>query len=373
MGSEGAPDRVLVVGAGLAGLICAHRLQTHGIDVTVLEKGRGPGGRQSTRRETLGEHDLTFDHGAQYFTVRDPEFARFLAPFREGDEPVVRTWDTSIVSIESGTIRARSENTERYVCQPGMNGLARALAEPVHTLYSTRVHTCRREDDTWILVDEEDAELARGAALVITAPAAQALALLPDEAPLRNRLRAMRYAPCWSVMVHFPRSLEQDYGGAFVDRSPLSWIADNDSKPGRNPDGSTGRIVGPARFPRVVLRPSRGHAGGRGRRPPVALPRRSGTNSRPRPGPGAPLALRPADDVGRGTLSVGRGLATRRGRRRLPGGSPCRRSLPQRMDGGPSDPARPRRRGLSPLAPDVRRPRLSDVTRRRVPCPRGPR
>ena len=223
MGSEGAPDRVLVVGAGLAGLICAHRLQTHGIDVTVLEKGRGPGGRQSTRRETLGEHDLTFDHGAQYFTVRDPEFARFLAPFREGDEPVVRTWDTSIVSIES--VHA---------------GLARALAEPVRTLYSTRVHTCRREDDTWILVDEEDAELARGAALVITAPAAQALALLPDEAPLRNRLRAMRYAPCWTVMVHFPRSLEQDYGGAFVDRSPLSWIADNDSKPGRNPDGAPG-------------------------------------------------------------------------------------------------------------------------------------
>ncbi len=240
MGSGGAPDRVLVVGAGLAGLICAHRLQTHGLDVTVLEKGRGPGGRQSTRRETLGPHTLTFDHGAQYFTVRDPEFARFLTPFREGDDPVVERWEASVVSLEAGSIRARSENTERYVCQPGMNGLARALAEPVPTQYSTRVHACRREGDTWVLVDEEDSELARGNALVITAPAAQALALLPDEAPLRERLRGMRYAPCWTVMVHFPHSLEQDFGGAFVDRSPLSWIANNDTKPGRNPDGAPG-------------------------------------------------------------------------------------------------------------------------------------
>ena len=39
--------------------------------VTVFDKGRGPGGRLATRRAD----DLRFDHGAQYFTARDPRFA----------------------------------------------------------------------------------------------------------------------------------------------------------------------------------------------------------------------------------------------------------------------------------------------------------
>ena len=238
--SADATDRVLIVGAGLAGLICAHRLGIHGLATTVFEKGRGPGGRQSTRREALGEHMVHFDHGAQYFTVRDPEFEQFLEPFRRGPDAIVRPWTSPVVSIGEGEILGRSENTERLVCCPGMNALSKRLAEDVELRVATRVHACHRERDGWTLVDEDDKVLARGRSLVITAPAAQALAMLPDEAPLRDTLRSIRYAPCWAVMVHFPLPLDQDFGGAFVDRSPLSWIANNDSKPGRNPGGSPG-------------------------------------------------------------------------------------------------------------------------------------
>jgi renalase len=38
------------VGAGLAGLICAQKLQRAGYQVAVLEKSRGLGGRLATRR-----------------------------------------------------------------------------------------------------------------------------------------------------------------------------------------------------------------------------------------------------------------------------------------------------------------------------------
>ena len=59
---------VVVVGAGISGLVCASELSQAGIDVTVVEMGRGPGGRLATRRGS----GLPFDHGTQYFTCSQP-------------------------------------------------------------------------------------------------------------------------------------------------------------------------------------------------------------------------------------------------------------------------------------------------------------
>lgn len=72
---------IAVIGAGVSGLIAARTLQEHGFEATVFEKSRGLGGRVATRRSELG---LSFDHGAQYFTVHDPHFARGItAPARD--------------------------------------------------------------------------------------------------------------------------------------------------------------------------------------------------------------------------------------------------------------------------------------------------
>ena len=62
---------IAVLGAGVAGAAAAARLVEAGLPVQVFDKGRGPGGRCSTRRsETASEPG--FDHGAQYFTARGP-------------------------------------------------------------------------------------------------------------------------------------------------------------------------------------------------------------------------------------------------------------------------------------------------------------
>ena len=60
----------IVVGAGISGLLAASSLQREGWDVTVLDKSQGVGGRMATRRVGGG----TFDHGAQFFTVRGERF-----------------------------------------------------------------------------------------------------------------------------------------------------------------------------------------------------------------------------------------------------------------------------------------------------------
>ena len=60
-----------IIGAGMAGISAARTLVQAGHRVSVFEKSRGAGGRMATRETPFGN----FDHGAQYFTVRDPRFA----------------------------------------------------------------------------------------------------------------------------------------------------------------------------------------------------------------------------------------------------------------------------------------------------------
>lgn len=66
--------RVAVVGAGMAGLACGEALVAAGHSVVLFDKGRGAGGRMSSRRMATPLGEVGFDHGAQHMTARDPAF-----------------------------------------------------------------------------------------------------------------------------------------------------------------------------------------------------------------------------------------------------------------------------------------------------------
>ncbi|MGA7805362.1 phytoene desaturase family protein, partial [Bradyrhizobium sp.] len=59
-------DRVVVVGAGVAGLVAAFALAARGLDVTLLERGAAPGGKM--RQIAIG--DARIDSGPTVFTMR---------------------------------------------------------------------------------------------------------------------------------------------------------------------------------------------------------------------------------------------------------------------------------------------------------------
>jgi renalase len=66
---------VAVIGAGFAGLTAARELANAGLAVTIIEKSAGLGGRMATRHTS----SLAFDHGAQYFAARVPEFVALVS------------------------------------------------------------------------------------------------------------------------------------------------------------------------------------------------------------------------------------------------------------------------------------------------------
>ena len=218
--------RVAVIGAGLAGLTAARVLDDQGHDVVVVDKGRKPGGRMSTRSTEYG----SFDHGAQYFTARDARFRRHVVAWFE--RGLVDTWDARIAVINGDHIDQETGSTERFVATPGMSAICEEIADNLPDCrLSWHASGARYADGRWILNSEKGDQLTADA-LVVTVPPAQAMALL-EGSEITRTLTDIEMQPCWALMAVFDRPLLKEHDAAFVNKGPLSWLARQASRPGR--------------------------------------------------------------------------------------------------------------------------------------------
>jgi renalase len=212
---DGYKSDILVIGAGLAGLACARELAATGASVIVLDKGRGPGGRMAARRVEIAGETVSFDHGAQYFTARDPAFIAAVEGWAAAG--VAARWPAAGVDV--------------WVGVPGMNAPIRELARSLDVRWGVRAERLVRGDAGWHV--ETDAGAFTAPRVMVAVPAEQAAVLLADAAPDLSALAAsVTSAPCWAVMASFAAPL----GGpdAFrSDTAPVGWAARNSAKPGR--------------------------------------------------------------------------------------------------------------------------------------------
>ncbi len=246
---------IAIIGAGLAGIACARTLAQAGHRVTLLEKSRGFGGRMASRQTPFGE----FDHGAQYFTVRD---ARLRLAIDQTAPGLVKAWSASTVRVLDtfGQVAAAGlpAREPHWVAVPGMNALARHWARPL--VEAGRVHLQTRvvaiEPDAlnkrqWQLrTDSTDSErempgvLAGFDAVLLAIPSPQAADLLPTGSRVawRDALEAVRVAPCWTLMLAFPQAVQPglahlgpQWNAARSTHHRIAWLARESSKPGRSP------------------------------------------------------------------------------------------------------------------------------------------
>lgn len=235
---------IAVIGAGLSGLTAATKLAESGHPVTLFDKGRGVAGRMSVRR---GDDDHAFDHGAQYFTVRDPAFADAVSEWEAAD--VVAVWPGRIVSIECGQglpgrIEPVSGSVQRWVGVPGMSAICKHLAAALpggcQIASGVRVDRLQAAEGGWQLVDEKGQTVGTFAKVLIAIPAPQAAELLSVDSALSAEIATVAMNGCWAVMLSLREPLPVEFDGAFINNrsdprgAALSWVARNNSKPGRD-------------------------------------------------------------------------------------------------------------------------------------------
>jgi predicted NAD/FAD-dependent oxidoreductase len=207
---------VVVVGAGIAGLIAARTLKEAGISGLVLDKSRAVGGRMATR--SIGTH--RFDHGAQHFAARSPEVIELAQDWKTAG--VLRKW-------------FRAENgTDRLVGVGGMRRIPEFVAGPLEVRTAVTVQRLEVADHKVRVLTDRDTPVT-AQAVVMTPPLPQLLALLmasgikvPD--PLARELDGIRYRACLAVMASMEGPSELPDGHLSPTSGPIAWIADNAHK-----------------------------------------------------------------------------------------------------------------------------------------------
>ena len=219
---------VLIVGAGMSGLMAARTLQARGLSVRLLESGRSVGGRLATRR--IGAGGLA-DHGAQFFTVRGETLREQVDEWLALD--LVYVWGTG---WSDGSVkRTAGDGYPRYATRGGMNQLAKHLAQSLDVELNRLVLGVRDSGDGWRL--EDSAGTAHeSAGLVLTPPMPETLALLTRSGVYLHDddladLRRIRFGPCLCGIHEVDGDVDLPEPGAVQNfQSDIYWVADNEAK-----------------------------------------------------------------------------------------------------------------------------------------------
>ncbi|HEU0205887.1 MAG TPA: FAD-dependent oxidoreductase [Pseudolysinimonas sp.] len=221
-------DAVLVVGAGISGLACAHALRSAGVPVRVVERGRVPGGRMASRRLEGRPVDL----GAAFFTA---DLATGFGAVVQGwlDRGVARPWtDTFSVSDDGRPLTAKS-GPMRYAAPAGLRALTTELAEGLDIEFEHAVDAVSTDGAAG---GQHGQTGALGAGITVLAmPDPQARRLLPPgSAPAAALDGGVGWAPTIAVALGWDRQVwPRDIHGVFVNGSPtLTFVADDGDRRG---------------------------------------------------------------------------------------------------------------------------------------------
>jgi renalase len=237
---SGAGLDVIIVGAGLSGLVAANALGEAGIRAVVLDKGRSAGGRLATRR--LGSVGGRADHGAQFFTVRSPDFAELVHQWRRAG--IVKEWCKGFAGFARGAgigAGAGGDGHPRYCAEGGMNTIAKYLASTADVETNVTAVSVSETSGGRFAVSATDnlrseTRIFTAPVVLMSAPVPQSLALLDagklslDDA-LRKELDAVSYARCLALMLSLdgPSAVPEPGGVQLrVEDDPMfSFVADN--------------------------------------------------------------------------------------------------------------------------------------------------
>jgi len=224
-----------IIGAGISGLVAAEQLRQAGASTVLLEQSKAVGGRMASIR-LAGEQSARlcpsalFDHGAQYFTVRDDRFQGMVEQWMEMG--FVREWSQGFATSDGSVY---IDGLARFCGHPDMTAIPNHLAQNLEIRLDTQITNIQWREPYWRLTSA-DSRTFSAVSLVLTPPVPISLDLLIAggiELPAERKaiLRRIEYEPCIAVLLLLtgPSSLPQP-GGMWSLGEPIAWMADNHLK-----------------------------------------------------------------------------------------------------------------------------------------------
>jgi hypothetical protein len=174
--------------------------------------------------------ESAFDYGAQFFTVREPDFAHIVSEWQEAG--LIEEWSRGFATADGSYY---ADGHPRYRGREGMIQIAEYMARGTNILLNCSAKAIIYEPGTWIVVDQRGRRHAADS-LILTPPVPQSLALLdaanvsiPEKA--RKTLEKISYEPCIALMVQLDGSSQlPEPGGLWSLGEPIAWLADNHLK-----------------------------------------------------------------------------------------------------------------------------------------------
>lgn len=220
-------SEVLIIGAGISGLLAAQTLQQTGRSAIVLEKESLVGGRMMT--ETMGSGRA--DTGAQYLVARQPAFQAMLTEWEEAER--LSLW---AVGWGGGSLQQNLMNAHpHYVVNSGMNALPRYLADELDVRTGSGATSIGLDGARWVVQTENGDEYVADA-LILTPPPPVTLALIEDgqiaiDDEVYDALAQIEYAPALVALFHVEGELHLPPGGAVQHPAhSIPWVIDNQRK-----------------------------------------------------------------------------------------------------------------------------------------------
>lgn len=194
-------QRIAIIGAGIAGAVLTERLLAAGKQVSIFEKSRGTGGRLASAR--LG--DSSGDLGAPYMDIITESFNTWMS--HQSDLGRVHHWEPVTVGFDGKVTKSQS----LWVGSGRNSSLTRALIEGAELHTETRIGVIWPDRDGVLIRDEQSNSLGHFDAVICTAPAPQAVALLEAVPRFAHLAEEAVTDPSWVYLVELealPKRLE---------------------------------------------------------------------------------------------------------------------------------------------------------------------
>ena len=209
-------NKIAIIGAGFSAAVFSVLIQ--GFDLKIFDKGRGPGGRSSSRRvDNIG----IFDHGLQFINSENTEFINFL---KKNLSNWIKEWNGDFIDFDKNQILPKSI---KYIGINGNNDFVKKLIS-IPSYYKKELLKISKKSGEWLLeFTDKSQEMAD--ILVLTIPMEQCKNI--TQSLNINFLFKGSMEPNITTMIAFESTkFIKTSGYLFKTNNILGWAANESSK-----------------------------------------------------------------------------------------------------------------------------------------------